>query len=210
MSPAITITVDSRAWRAELRRLEGAAPKVLAKAINRTLDEALRVARGDLPKRFTLRTGWVGKGFRTEAATPTSLVGRLYHKDEFMALQETGGTKRGRSGGGVAVPVGARPTPGSITRPSKWPRRLQRAFAVPEDDGSVLIFQRTGRRRPRGTRRTRGATSPAPARLMYVIRPSVTLKPRWGFVPLMSRTIAARWVPNVDGYLRLALARQGL
>lgn len=212
-----TIHVDTRAVERELARIPQAiARKVIPAAINRTTDEALRTMQRALPQRFTIRTPWVGKGFRTDKATPTKHVGRLYHRDEYLVRQEEGGTKRGRDGGKVAVPVLGAPR-GSIrtkvTRPSQWPGKLKNSFAVQGKHGETLIFQRTRKKapRPKGTRRgvvvkqPRGLANNPTVRLMYILERSVPVKPRFQMLPTVSRVVAERWGANVDGYLSLAL-----
>lgn len=215
MSVSLGITVDTKAVERDLARLEPAIRrKVIPAAINRTADEALRAAKADLPKRFTIRNGWVAKGLRTRKATPTKLEGSVYHKDAYMVRQEEGGTKDGQQGGKVAVPILGKPK-GTIRREvtprSKWPSKLKNTFAVKGRNGETLIFQRI---RPRGRRRKNAPrTTPVPRgqrdptwRLMYVIKPSVRVKPRWQFTPTITRVVAERWGINVDGYLGLAIA----
>lgn len=80
--------------------------------------------RKQLPRHFTIRNDWVSKGIQITTAGTDTLKAVVRVRDEFMALQETGGIKKSITGRSPAVPVGARPTPRSITGPDKFPRAL--------------------------------------------------------------------------------------
>lgn len=90
-----------------------------------------------LPHYFTIRSGWLSKGFRTGHATRDKLVAWVGQKDPFMAAQAQGGTKaskgqmgipqEGSAPGMIPMPRGTsgeRPT----YRGSNWPKQLIRAI----------------------------------------------------------------------------------
>lgn len=185
------VTLDARDLVQKLdalteRQLPFAAASGLTSLAFRTNDRN----RAALPSRFTIRSTWTAKGYRVKKATKYDLSAVAYHLDEMLALQEAGGMKTGRGGKKVAVPLAARPTPTSVTRPSSWPGKVitnpkKRAFEVPGRGGTKLVFQRTGRR-SKGKRkahalpRTPGQRDPN-LRLLWVRRPSVKITPRLHF-----------------------------
>ncbi|MBF0371620.1 MAG: hypothetical protein HQL52_19460, partial [Magnetococcales bacterium] len=120
----IQVEARDQGARQTLSGLEKQARFATAVALTCTAKDAQEEVRRQLPERFTIRTGWLAKGVRVRSARKNNLEAAVTVLDDFMALQETGGMRKSHSGEALAVPVGARPTPRSITRPSKFPGRL--------------------------------------------------------------------------------------
>jgi len=79
-------------------------PFAAAVALTRTAQDAQAEVRAGLPRRFTIRNRWVSQGIRIVPATKRRLESWVGSRDDFMALQETGGIKRPR-GEHLAVPT---------------------------------------------------------------------------------------------------------
>ena len=119
--------------------------------------------------------------------------------DLFMVLQESGGDKISPFGDSLGVPVGARPTPTSVTRPGSFPGALLQKkgfFIAPIAKGSPVkvVWKRTGTgRRQRMT-------------LMYVFARQVHLKPRFGFRDTVRRVAVEGFPRRFAEALRRVLA----
>ena len=194
-----------------------------AVALTRTAKDAQAEVRRQLPERFTIRTGWVAKGIRIKSARKDDLESSVQVKDDFMALQETGGLRRSRSGDALAVPVGARPTPRSMTRPDKFPGRMldkSRYFIAPLTSKSLTARSRDGknvRRRIHSQQLTgadvgkmavfrRRSKKRLPIDLMYIFAKQVDVKPRFGFMETVKAVVEARLGENFSEAVRDALA----
>ncbi|MBF0615155.1 MAG: hypothetical protein HQL92_08380 [Magnetococcales bacterium] len=168
-------------------------------ALTTTAKDAQAEVRRQLPQRFTIRTGWVAKGIHVRAANKRDLQASVRVLDPFMAMQESGGSKSGLFGKDLGVPVGARPTPTSITRPGSFPgAMLQRKgyFIAPIRKGSRVkgVWRRTGK-----GRRER-------VKLMYLFSRQVRLKPRFGFHETVRKVAMARFPMRFAEALQKALA----
>jgi hypothetical protein len=93
----------------------------------------------------------------------------LGSRAEWLALHETGGTKRA-TGGRVAVPYGARKSKFDIVTRARRPRRVlsKKAFIITMKDGLDAIFERFGRAR-------------GDIRLLYILQPSAHIRPDLNF-----------------------------
>lgn len=190
-------------------------PFALANTLSRTAEEAVDMNRSKLPGRFTIRTGWIAKGYRVKHARKDSLLAVISHKDKFMVLQEEGGTKTPTTAKSVAVPEGARPTPSATTPRSKWPGAvLKHAGFVVHKPGFDLLFQRvqhTKRGKVRKSKRNL-ALAALPnkgkdpnVRLMYVLKRAVKIKPALHLVDDVKETLRTRLAINFDGFLKSAI-----
>ena len=193
----ISIEADERQMRQAMGGLAKQVRFAAAVALTRTAKDAQEKVRRQLPERFTVRTGWVAKGIRTRSARKNNLEAAVIVLDEFMALQETGGMRTSRSGKALAVPVGARPTPRSITRPSKFPGRLlqkPRHFiaAFHNDPQTHAVWRRGGRKGRK-------------LKLMYAFADQVRLKPRFGFLDAVKEVAKARFQENFNEAMQEAL-----
>ena len=168
-----------------------------AVALTRTAKDAQEEVRRQLPERFTIRTGWVGKGIRIKPARKNDLEASVRVLDDFMALQETGGLRKSQSGEALAIPVGARSTPRSVTRPSKFPSRLlekpRHFIAAFHDDPQTHAVWRRGGRKGRKLK------------LMYVFQSQVRLKPRFDFLEVVKLVVEARFAENFNEVMQEAI-----
>ena len=193
------VTVNEAAIGRAFADLEKQLRFASAQALTRTAQDAQEEVKRQLPERFTIRTGWLAKGVRIRPASRNNLKASVLVKDAFMALQETGGDKTSPFGDALGVPVGARPTPTSVTRPSKFPGALlakKGFFIAPIVHGSrtMGVWKRTGK--GRGERMT----------LMYVFERKVRLKPRFGFHETVRKVAVERFPHRFTEALRQALA----
>ena len=190
-------------------------PFALANTLSRTAEEAVTLNKGKLPSRFTIRTGWVAKGYRVKHARKNDLTATITHKDAFMRDQEFGGTKTPASAKSVAVPEGARPTPTATTPKSRWPGAIlkKQGFVIHAKDKD-LLFQRVQHTKKgkvkRGKRNLALAALPTKGhdpnvKLMYVLKQAVKIKPALGLVEDVKETIKARFAINFDGFLKSAI-----
>lgn len=164
-------------------------PFATARALTTTARDAALALKSHLADDFTIRTRWLASGIRVNPATKSHLVAEVGSRDEFMALQATGGEKVPRDGGAIAVPEHARPTPTAITRPSQWPGKLlarSRYFVKPLESGDLGVF-----------RRDKGALV-----LMYALKRRVEVRQHWHFDEIVERVVGAKWARNCE----LALA----
>ncbi|MBF0215321.1 MAG: hypothetical protein HQM00_17475 [Magnetococcales bacterium] len=170
----ISIGFSDAAFNRVLATAEREIRFAASMALTTTAKDAQAEVLRQLPQRFTIRTGWVAKGIHVRAANKRDLQASVRVLDPFMAMQESGGNKSGLFGKDLGIPVGARPTPTSITRPGRFPgAMLQRKgyFIAPIRKGSSVkgVWRRTGK-----GRRER-------MKLMYLFSRQVRLKPRFGF-----------------------------
>ncbi len=192
------ITLETQQARDRFNRVVRQLPKqsnyAAAVALTRTAQDAQKEVRRQLPSRFIMRTKWVPKGIRVKMARKSDLESVVWVKDQFMVAQEHGGT------GESSVPVGARPSPKSVTRQSKWPSRLlekPKHFIGPIAKGSdeMVLWRRRNRKKR------------YPIRLMYVFEQGgVEIKPRFGFRETVEQVANTRFVSHFEEQLARALA----
>ncbi len=152
-------------------------PFATARALTKTAQEVRDKLRGQLDEHFTTRNKWVERSIQIDAANkrdhePVARVGSLY---EPMSDHVEGGTKEGKDGRSVGIPVWARPTAEDRTRPSQFPGKLAEKSAffvapfsrgdfkvgagVSSPDG-VGVFQRLGKyRKKRKPKPVEGAST---------------------------------------------------
>lgn len=166
------------------REIARQIPFATALALTRVAKIAQGVVRNELPRHFTIRTTFVAKGIRIRSATKSRLFAEVGSKDRFMKAQALGGTKTAQEGSHVAVPVGARTTPKSVTRKGKWPTRMltkKRRFLAPLPSGVDGIWRRKGpKRRPRLV-------------LQYILVKQAKIEKRWPLFETVERVVAAVW-----------------
>lgn len=190
-----SVAIDVRATARDLDRLaRKQAPFAVALALTRTAQAAQKALVASLPQKFVIRNGWFAKGIRVESARKADWPhprAAVYSKDKFAALQETGGTKIGKSGGSVAVPVKVRRTPKQTLPPSRWPGALLRKpghFVLQTARGPVLA-------------RRRGAK----VEVLYGFERSVKVKPRLGMVSTVQNVARKRFAHEFEKALAQAL-----
>lgn len=191
------------------RRVEFAA----AKTLTRLAVDSQEQVRRELPRRFEIRNKGVAQGIRIKPATRKDLSAAVGSIDEFMVLQETGGTKRSRSGQSLAVPDSRR-EPGAIKRsrrgavtkatspagllgqkhgpiqrrrasPGKGSTRRRHWVAAFADGRVALVRTRTNNRKVAGKRRLRTKSG-------RLGRPRKVLSRKFSFVWTFKRTAKIR------------------
>lgn len=178
-------------------------PFASALALTRLANDARADVRGSLNQFFNIRRGWVAKGIQTEIASKRdwpmqqSVVGT---KNDFMARQELGGDKTGRSGKMLAMPTTKASERSDVTTPGKWPSRLlakggKRKYFVQKlktgpNAGRSAVMRRTGN----------GAT---PLQVLYILKSKVHVPAHWRFRDTVERTVQGKW----SVYFGQALAR---
>lgn len=158
---------------------------------------------GDLTQKFTIRNGWVAKGIRIRPTgsrairkTGAGIAGmeaQVGTVDAFMAMQELGGTKKGKKNS-VAIPL--REPQSEIMDKKKWPKALLKKpgyFINKRQDGRILVFQRLGQKR-------------YPIKLKYSFARSVKIPPRWNMRERASQIVSAQYNKNFTRAFEHALA----
>lgn len=176
MKITLEATGDFKALRTVVKQL----PFATALALTRTAQDVQTEERRELAQRFTLRNNWVSNGIRIKAATKANPEAIVFQKDDFMVLQETGGTKHAR-GKSLAIPEAARTNKRGIVTAGNRPNALKgkRGIFRKTIRGTDGLWQRRGRKR-------------VPIRLLFVFKPSVQVPPRFGFIDTAKRTTEKR------------------
>ncbi len=156
-------------------------PFATALALTRIAAEAQAEVRKQLPKRFTIRRSWVASGIRTTRATKRKPESSVYTVDEFMALQESGGVKRGRKA--QAIPVGVRKSKRQVVGRARWPKALSKKpkHFIAQVGGTRGVFKRTGRG---------GRGSP---KLLWRFESDVRVRPRFEFEETVAKVMNDRF-----------------
>lgn len=157
-------------------------PFATALALTRTAQHAQREIKRDLPRRFELRSPFVERGVRIEAATKAKLEAAVLWRgpqgSKFglsLARQETGGSKRPYS---RAIPGGYLALPRDVKRDGRGIiPRSQRPGALLKRK-RVYIQQDAGRGAAIMQRGTKGAP---PVMLYYLEKRPARIKPRFHF-----------------------------
>lgn len=162
--------------------------------------------RSELPKKFTLRSTWTARGIlikparRADWPRQYSMVGS---RDDYMAMQEEGGTKRPRKGPLLSFPGVrfARKLRGSTGRipHSRRPKQLlakpKKYYRTRLRSGVEAILLRRGSRND--TTRDR---------VVYIFGRDATIRPRADFRPTVAKRAQELYGPIFDRALRQALA----
>ncbi len=167
-------------------------PFAVSVAVNRTAVGARDVVRGNLPKRFRLRNQWTQRGVQVRAGNKSSPMALVVAPD-YMAIQETGGTRTPERSHLLAAPADAVRSPSVIPR-SKRPRGLMASggFLLDMGDGEAGLFKRTSRR--------------APPRLMWWLGADQQYRPRFGFEDDVRQHVEARFATHFAAAVSGALA----
>lgn len=189
------------------RAARSQVPFATAVALTRLAQAGQVRVRQGLPHRFHLRSGWVARGIGIEAARkndwPRSRA-TVGSRDDFMVLQETGGTKRPRKTRELALPgervLGQlRSSTGRIPA-SRRPKRLKarkryflQKLVSGRSKGQFALLQRVSGER-------------YPLRVVYIFRPDARVAPRLGFRTTVERRAQELYGPVFDRVLRQALA----
>jgi hypothetical protein len=182
----VKLTVDVSVDVSKLQACFRQFPFASALALTRTAQDAQLEERRELPRRFTIRNNWVSQGIRIKTASKADLQAVVFQRDDFMQLQETGGTKtpRGRS---LAIPESVRTNKKGIVTRGQRPRALlSKPGVFIATIGAIRgIWQRPTRRR-------------VPLKLLYVLKSSVAVRPRFEFVETATRVVFQRFARQFE------------
>lgn len=210
ISDATQVVFVRSNWLEVYKYLDRAArkqvPFAAALALTRLAQVGQARTRSTLSSKFKLRSGWVSGGIRVVPAKksdwphPFSAVGS---RDQFMVLQETGGTKRPYRAPRVAIPGINQPRgPGGRTPRGQRPRALlrkkryfmQRLVSGAHAGQLALLHRVTGERYP--------------VHVVYLFEPKVEIKARFHFRETIEQSASRQYAAIFDRVLRQALAQQ--
>jgi hypothetical protein len=200
------VQFDLGPLKAELNRMQRARiPSAAALALTDTGQDVKAAVLAEMPSRFTIRRSWILQGLRVIPASSTSLSVTVYHKDAFMGLQETGGTKASihkrvfEWGDYLAIPVDARRSKSDIVAQKDWPKNLVDPFVLTAKDGRkyLAVHSLGGGGRKVSVRKARGQNRRVSgSRLMYLLVDKVAVPDRLTLHETGPRVAAERWPIN--------------
>lgn len=197
------ISLRLRLDRKDLKRLDrlsGEARFAAARALTSTAQDAQGAVRDSLSDNFTLRNNYVSRGIRIEKATKRNLEAKVGSVDDFMALHETGGVKRARDGGSLAIPTKKvrRTKRGKISKANR-PRRLL-------DKPNVFRFEGDGD--SEWIARRRGKSSKAPLTFLYVLARKAEIDPKLGLRETTEDVVGRRFPGHFESFMRQYVDRR--
>ena len=184
----IRIRTNSRQVRKALEKVfHKQIPLATARAINTLRFTAVKKVRREMPHRFRIRNRGIPKQVQAPASEkarrsqwPKVRGAVVVKRLDFMRLQDTGGTKKGKAGHRIAIPTARvarkRTTTGKIPkrlRPKEL-RRRGKAGVVERPGGKAVIVAHLGPRQ----RKRRGALN---ALTLYILRKKARIRPRFHF-----------------------------
>lgn len=168
-------------------------PFAMARTLTNLASEGQKEVRRELPNHFNIRNTWTAKGVRMEPATPKKLEARVFTLDWYMQDQQEGDTRRAqgrhlaipslevRKGGVLSGRIEPRmkikallkkeATAKNRKRPAKRSKRLRApvSFIAKMGNGKQGIFIRKFKDKR------------LPIVLLYSLKDSVKINPRWKF-----------------------------
>lgn len=185
------ITLDPRVKKSikQLsRRLRDLARTQIPFALSKMLNDTAFDVRHDTvnrvyPNAFQVRNRrFAGSAFRVKRATKRMLEAHVFDRfnKDWLARQVTGGTKTARARY-LTVPVAA----SRSARGTRDPRTYSKSFIGKTRDGRKAIFQRFGR----------GGKN---VRMLFALKPSVTINREFRFVEEGRKTAARTYGDNWD------------
>lgn len=149
--------------------------KKLLFALKNTVDQvavaSVKQIKTNMERTYTLRSSWYKKGryaVKMRNSNTRNLTAYVYTKAPWLQLHESGGVKKPKGGGQLAVPrkyVGRKPKGG--IKKSYLPSQLAKSRAVKKRGRKALII---------GSHLKRGAM-----RLLYTLTPKAKIKPTLNF-----------------------------
>lgn len=123
------------------------APFITSLALNRTAVGARDLVRDNLPTRFKLRNRWTMGGIQARTSNKSNLMAAVVAPD-YMAIQETGGTRTPQTTRMLAAPADASKS-NQVTPRGKRPRAVlaDKAFIVDMGGDAAGVFIRYGKKR---------------------------------------------------------------
>jgi hypothetical protein len=181
-------------------------PFAVSKALNDTANQARDAVRAKMPSNFTIRRDWVVKGIQVVPATKQSLSAIVWSRDDYMALQETGGDKT-PFGKYLAIPLPAvKPTAGSIVRKEDYPRNIPATLTAPGKGGQLtaVVTMRNGKKFI--ARASANPTKGKRLELLYYLMPTAHLKPRLNLETITDQVVADKFADNFEKAIALAMS----
>ena len=128
MTSSFAISVKYAAWKEAMRRISDTElPEAIAAGINRIAGGAAAAQRANLRRDFILRNQYTERSLVYYKANPKKDIARINaivgSKQPYLALQETGGTRRPVQGGKVPVPT-------MKARGGNWRSPILRRYAM--------------------------------------------------------------------------------
>jgi hypothetical protein len=179
-------------------------PFAAALALTRVAQLGQLRVRSRLPSKFHLRSGWVAGGIRVVPARKSdwphqySAVGS---RDDFMLMQETGGTKRPRSAPALAIP-GVRQPRGAGGRMPKG----QRPAALLKRRGYFTQRLTSGRNKGQMALLQRTSGERYPLRVVYLFEPKAQIRPAFRFREDVEDSASRQYAAVFGRVLNQALA----
>jgi hypothetical protein len=162
----------------------------VAKSLTKTAKAIQQETQNNLGSRFTLRReGFIKSGIRILPATKEKLESVVYSRDDFMYLQEYGGTKLSRQKY-VAVPLPESPikrTKSGIIKKTDRPKNIKPTI-IGKDKKLTKVVEIKGKKfiarlkpallRKRKTKKKTSESSKDRLDLLYILIPSAQIKNR--------------------------------
>jgi hypothetical protein len=185
-------------------------PFATAVALTRLAQAGQTRYRSELPKKFELRSAWTQRGILIKPARRSdwpNVRSEVGSRDDYMAMQEEGGTKRPRKARNLSLPGkrfarklrGASGRIPSSRRPKQLLAKKKTYYLTQLQSGKSKGMQAILKRRKGAHDRTRD-------RVVYIYRPQGKIRPRADFRPIVTRRAQELYGPIFDRVLRQALA----
>lgn len=179
----ITVSVNSSPLEPVARQV----PYALALALSRTARDAQDEVRADLPHRFTIRTPYTVRGIRASGASKADL-NAVVSAPDYMALQETGGTRTPARSRYLAIPSAQ-----VIDRSRLVPRGMR-----PGASGTFVMRTKAG---PGIAKRVGKRVS-----ILHWLEATTPVAPRFGFGEQVAGVVSRRFATHFAQTLAHALA----
>jgi hypothetical protein len=198
MAVTARITIDDDTVVRALSRIADQAPYAMALALNQVATEGQAAVRQHVARTFTLRRAdfilktiyrkpgedFADRGSRSKGR-PTVLEAavRVREDRDVLAKHEEGGLRRPTRGSAIAVPAMVGRNKFDIIPRGKRPAALRGNPKVRRVADRLL--------------ETMGRGKAATVRLLYVLRPSVLIRPQLRMEETVNRVAADRWEPLI-------------
>jgi len=155
------------------------------------------IVEDTFPRSFNVKNKrFAGATFRVDKANKRKLEARVFDRlgKDFLAMQESGGTKRPR-GNNVAIPTDEIRVTGRGVAKARRPRQIlqsgKRAFKTRSKTGQEIIAQRRGKKR-------------YPLKVLYVLEPQAQIKPRFPFYTVAQMSAQKTFEKKLPEFLKRA------
>lgn len=173
-----------------------------ARAITEVVRSAERQVREDMPRTLDRPTPFTLQGPGSQGALSSNLTGRVFIRDtqaKYLALEETGGTRRPDNGSrALVIPTrfASLDSHGNLPRQAVAMLKGRRDVFVGEVRGVYGVWQRM----------PRAGSTAGRLRLLVAMRQSARYKPRLGFHERVRSVVTAEFPKALQRALGVALA----